>query len=548
MLPYILLFLAKAINMTPSSDLPSGLEPTEAQAEMRDKTSPLFKEFNEKLGLLPTPEEKIAAGLSFMRSSISQEGSPRFREFWEARKLVLPFFKENLNPAIRSKLWSEYVELTVEARRLKEILEEQSAFAMEQIDLAIRALENEIGNFGALLDQAGEIVFPEAANTVKQKTGVYNQIQRELNLLNTLASRLNGLRKEIIKTDMRIRFKSKFFKRLSDLGDHIFPKRKELIEAISAEFEKDVEQFIANHFKGDQIIGAPYYALREEIKALQGMAKLLTLSSAVFSRTRLRLSECWDKVKVLEKEHKKEALQMKQASSEQRQGIQAKIDELKSRSEGMDLRTLDQEIDAIQREMRSVTLHRDDVWGLRDELAKLRAPHVEAREQKARELEHAEKEKLRLKREKVLALKERIANLPKEGEEMELEALMATFQEIQDQMGGLEVSKMEKQQMERSLRVIKDLIADKKEHSLLNLSDDEKKVLENLRLVLQQKKQRRQEIKEQLEAHRKMLGGSTLDFEKAMHLQELVEQEKERLEKANAGIEEIEQKIAELQE
>jgi hypothetical protein len=505
--------------------------------------SPLFKEFSEKLTSLPTPEEKIAHGLLFMRSSISQEGSPRFREFWEARRLVLPFFKENLNPAIRSKLWNEYVELTVEARRLKEILEEQSTFAMEQIDLAIQALEKDVLNFEVLLAQAGEIQFPQAPNS---KTNIYNQVQRELNLLNTLASRLNGLRKEIIKTDMRIRYKSKFFKRLSDLGDSIFPKRKELIDTVSKEFEKDVEQFVTNHFKGDEIVGAPYYALREDIKSLQGMAKLLTLSSAVFSRTRLKLSECWDKVKVLEKEHKKEVLQKKQASSEQRTGINARIEELKTRSAEMALRDLDQEIDQIQAEMRSLSLHREDVWALRDEFAKLRQPHLSAQEQKARDLEEAEKEKLRLKREKVTSLKERIASMAKEGERMDLDAFSAAYQEILTQLELLEITKIERQQIERQLRPLKDLIADKKEHFLLNLSEDDKKTLENLRTVLQQKKQRRQEIKDQLETYRKTLGSSNLDFEKAMQIQELVEQEKERLEKANAGIQEIEQKIAEL--
>ncbi|HSX11367.1 MAG TPA: hypothetical protein VLF94_06615 [Chlamydiales bacterium] len=482
-----------------------------------------------------------------MRSSISQEGSPRFREFWEARRLVLPFFKENLNPAIRSKLWNEYVELTVEARRLKEILEEQSAFAMEQIDLAIKALEGDVANFGALLAGLVEVPFSDASQTIRQKANVYGQIQRELNLLNTLASRLNGLRKEIIKTDMRIRFKTKFFKRLSDLGDHIFPKRKELIETISAEFEKDVEQFIANHFKGEEIVGAPYYALREEIKALQSMAKVFTLNSAVFTRTRLRLSECWDKVKVLEKEHKKEVLERKQASSQQRQSIQTKIDALKEKATEMAIADLNTEIDAISDEMRTIQLHRDDVRGLREELFKLREPHLAAQEQKARDLEQAEKEKLRIKREKLLALKETIAQLTKEGERLELEALLASFGEIEAGLEQLEISKMEKQQIERSLRPLKDLIAEKKEHSLLNLSDDEKKTLENLRVVLQQKKQRRQEIKDQLETYRKALGGSSLDFEKAMQYRELVEQEKERLDKANAGIQEIEAKISELE-
>jgi DNA repair exonuclease SbcCD ATPase subunit len=537
--------------MTSSSD--SSSEETSIQREPvqeageKPKWSPVFVEFSEKLNGFPTPEEKIAFGLQFMRGAISQEGSPRFREFWESRRLVLPFFKENLNPAIRSKLWGEYVELTVEARRLKEILEEQSAFAMEQIDLAIQAIDADLSHFEALLAQSGEISFPPSAETILQKADVYSQIQKELNLLNTLASRLNALRKEIVKTDMRIRFKTKFFKRLSELGDQIFPKRKELIEKVSAEFEKDVERFVATHFKGEEIVCAPYYALREEIKGLQGMAKVLTLNSAVFGRTRLRLSECWDKVKVLEKEHKKVVSERKQASSGVRSAIQEKIEAIKPKAAEMTLRDLDREIDEIQREMRAVHLDRDDVRFLRDELAKLRAPHVNAQEQKARELEEAEREKIRLKKEKVAQFKESLAQLLKEGPNLELEALAARFEEMEKEIQALEASKMEKQQLERQLRPLKDLVAEKKEHSLINLSDDDRKTLENLRTVLQQKKERRQEIKEHVETYRKALGASNLDFEKAMHYNELLEQERERLEKANEGIDEIERKIDELE-
>jgi DNA repair exonuclease SbcCD ATPase subunit len=197
--------------------------------------------------------------------------------------------------------------------------------------------------------------------------------------------------------------------------------------------------------------------------------------------------------------------------------------------------------------MRSIPLHRDDVRFLRDELSQLRTPHLAAQEQKAKQLEEAEKEKIRVKREMVVSLKDRIATLCKQGETMELEPLAAAFEEIQSQLATLEVSKMEKQQIERTLRPLKDLVADKKEQSLVNLSEDDKKTLENLRVVLQQRKERRQEIKNQLETYRKVLGGSNLDFEKAMQYRELVEQEKERLEKASAGIQEIEQKIEDLE-
>lgn len=537
------------MNSTSNSPDASNVErqPASAPEERAMKPSAAFQEFSDKFASLPTPEEKVAYGLEFMRSSISQEGSPRFREFWEARRQILPCFKENLNPAIRSKLWGDYVELTVEARRLKEILEEQSAFAMEQIDLAIQSIESDLANFEAHLEQSGPFSFPGHSETIAEKADAYAKLQSELNVLNTLASRLNAFRKEVIKTDMRIRFKAKFFKRLSELGDQIFPRRKELIEKVSSEFELDVDRFIGKYFKGSEVVGAPYYALREEIKALQGMAKVFTLSSGAFNRTRVKLSECWDVVRALEKEHKKEMFEKKQASSEQRVVVEKKIEELKNRSAELNLRDLDKEIDAISREMREISLHRDDVRYLQGELSRLRAPHIEAQEKKARELEEAEKEALRVKRERVGQIKEEAAALQKEGMQLELDPFLARYEELFKNVEGLELSKIEKQQLERSLRPLKDLLADKKEQSLLNLSDDDRKTLENLKTVLQQKKERRQEIKEMLESHRKTLGGSGLDFEKAIQLRELIDQEKERLEKANAGIQEIDAKINELE-
>lgn len=506
--------------------------------------SQAFKEFLDKFSSLKESEEQVAFGLQFMRSSISQEGSPRFREFWEARKFLLPKFKENINPAIRSTLWGEYVELTVEARKLKEILEEQSAFAIEQIDLAIKALEADVQNLDELLKAADDVSFPENCYTIRQKSSTYNAIQSELNFLNTLASRLNALRKEILKTEMRIRFKTKFFKRLSELGDRVFPKRKQLIAEISSQFEKDVEFFAEKYFKDGQVVGAPYYALREEIKALQGMSKILTLSSAGFGRTRLKLSECWDLVKALEKEHKKEVHLKKQASSELCQQFIAKIDEFSPKAAEMDLRALDQEIEAISQEMRSVDLHRDDVRYLRDALAKLRAPHLAAQEEKAREIEQAEKEKLRIKREELANLKTEIADLIKTGAGLSTEVLIASFNEIKQKLEKFEISKIERGQIERSFRPIKDLIADSKENSLLHLTDDQRQNLENLRTVLQQKKQRRQEIKDQIESYRKVLGSSGHDIEKAMLYREQADQEKDLLDKANASISEIERKIA----
>ena len=531
-------------SSSPESSSSFEHQPPQARAE---SMSEAYRQFMAEIEAFSSPEEKIAHGLQFMREAISQEGTPRFREFWEARRHLLQYFKQNLNPAIRSKLWNDYVELTVEARRLKEILEEQSSFAMEQIDLAIKAIEQDAANLDSIVEQAAMVTFQQEARTISRNAEKYGAIQRELNFLNTLASRLNALRKEIIKTEMRIRYKTKFFKRLSELGDLVFPRRKSLIEKISGEFLKDVDHFIAEHFQGDEVVGAPYYAMREEIKALQGLAKQLTLNTSVFTNTRSKLSECWDKIKVLEKVHKQEFQQRKQGWAENRAPIDAKMEELKGRLEGMDLKQIDEALAEVQDLMRATEISKEDVRQLRADMHQMRVPFLEQQEQKRKEMERLELEKQQLKKEKSAALKERITRLLKESD-LSADELQQNLEEIRAEIEELSLGKFEQQQFDRLLRPLKDHVTERKESALLNLSADDLQALEQLRDVLSQRKLRRQEIKEQIEAYRKSLSGSGLDFEKAMLFREQMDQEKERLDKANASIIEVEQKIAEIEE
>ncbi len=533
----------------PSDSSQSSATPTFDEPETapyKREVSAALLDLEARLGKLPSSEEKIACGLAFMRLAISQEGAAHFRDFWEARRLVLPLFKANVNVAIRSALWNECVELTQEARRLKEMLEEQSAFAVEQIELAIAGLEKEAIGIAELVKTASPIEFLSSSRTIDAGAESYQVLQRELSVLNTLATRLNGLRKEIVNTDMRIRFKTKFFKRLSTLGDQIFPRRKTLIDEISQMFERDVNGFIAAHFQNNQAVGAPYFVLREEIKALQAMAKVFTLSSGAFNRTRLGLSKCWDQVRELEKEYKKGQEAEREASASLRDAFIAKVDEFAKLSEGLQLLEVEREIDAILDEMDQTNLHRQDFKELRARLLKLRAPHLAAQEKKAKELEDAEKEAVRVKREATQSLKERIAQCLREGPQMEPKVLESALETFRQEVKELGVPKLENQQIERSLRQLKDMAIERKERSLLNIDAGDLEALQALQNALDQKKERRREIKEQLEQHRRALSASNLDFEKAMLYRELLEQEKTLLEKNNVGIEEIEQKIADL--
>jgi hypothetical protein len=47
-------------------------------------------------------EKKIRLSLEFMRQTLSQGSSPRFKDFWEVRKLCLSLFKEDMPISIRA--------------------------------------------------------------------------------------------------------------------------------------------------------------------------------------------------------------------------------------------------------------------------------------------------------------------------------------------------------------------------------------------------------------------------------------------------------------
>jgi hypothetical protein len=493
-------------------------------------------------------ENKIRLSLDFMRTSLTQQQAPRFRDFWEARILCLPIFKENISAKNRSFLWNEYVELSLEARRLKEILDEQSAFAVEQIELAIQALERDLEHYQLLLAQIHPITLLEQSISIKEKKEAYNTLQRELQLLSVLASRINALRKEILKTEMRIRTKNKFFERLSSCGNRVFPKRKELIKSISDEFTQDIDHFVLSYFKEEGHSDVPFYALREEIKTLQAIAKTLTLNTHSFTETRLKLSSCWDQIKNEERERKKEFTRKTQAFKQNvdlvREKIQAFL--LLCQTE-ITLDEANRQSNEILDFMKTVELGRDEVKMLRDEINRAKRPIYERIRTLEQERINKEKEVETKKREQINGIKDRLQALSSQTKEQDPEQLNLQYNELWTEFETLPISKVEKQIIERLFKQLKDLISEKKEQMLMSLSEDDLKSLSQLKAVLEERKERRQEIKDQLESYRKALGGSGFDFEKAMMYREMIEAEKASLDKVNSSIDEIEDKIAAIE-
>lgn len=494
-------------------------------------------------------EAKLQLAIDFMEASLAQGNTPHFRSFWEVRLLCLPLFKDNLSPALRSQLWAKYSELSKEARRLKEILDEQSTFAVEQIEIAIEALEKDFSQFDEQAKKAvlpESIVFPQA---LKEHYDVYQNLQKQLNILNAHASRINALRKELLKTEMRVRHKNKFFQRLSAAGDKVFPKRKELIKQISQQFAEDVDQFIKQYFETEDSQES-FYILREEIKAFQGLAKLLTLNTHSFTQTRTRLSGCWDRIKVEEKELKKERAQQRVVFRENAEEIEKQIQTLKEALEKNEEAPGEgqKKIEGILIQMRKVELGRNEIKFLREALNEVRKLIHEKVRLDEDMRQQQERERNQQKKEKYQNFKNQAEQLLQDQESYDADKLIAVRDALLAQIHDSSLLKNEKQELERILKPLRDTITEKKEKAILELSEGDRQDLQQMQNILKQRKERRQEIKNQLEILRKAtVGSSGLDFEKAMSYTHQISEEKERLEKANQAIADIESKIRELQ-
>jgi hypothetical protein len=125
----------------------------------------------------------------------------------------------------------------------------------------------------------------------------------------------------------------------------------------------------------------------------------------------------------------------------------------------------------------------------------------------------------------------------------ELEELKNTLEESYKKLA---CSKSEKALIDRLFRRFKDKISDTKRSRLLDVSSGQRDQYQALTRILEEMKQRKTEVRLQLETYRKVAGGSSLDFERSMATQELMETEKESLERISSAIKEVEEKMAQI--
>lgn len=130
------------------------------------------------LAALESPDLKLQVIIEKMEAALSQGGTPNFKLFWDLRKICLEIFKENVTPVQRAVSWNKYRELSKEAKKLKDLFDEQSAFAVEQIDIAVKALEADLETFEEHVGKAGDVDLGEIPKSFEFKRGQYASIQK----------------------------------------------------------------------------------------------------------------------------------------------------------------------------------------------------------------------------------------------------------------------------------------------------------------------------------------------------------------------------------
>lgn len=502
-----------------------------------------FKEFLNSLKGLSQADESLKACLAFMRDAISQEGNPRLKEFWEVKNHAISFFKDKLHAGARTLLWQEYRDLSNEAKQVKDILDSNAAFAIEQISLALRVIDEELTQI-----ESGKLSFDFNLETpctyIENRLDRYKSSQNALYYYNTFALRVNSLRKELIKTEMRVRHKNSLFKNLSSLGDRIFPKRKEFITAVSSIFVEDVTAFIDESFDGNNL-KAPFYVLREEIKGIQAFARKLTLDTKAFSDTRKQLSHCWDRVREVERERKKTRILKKET-------YQQNLDEILNKFKGIQGAYGKGEIntDSALEQLDAILRDRDTELG-RDERNVLKKEHADVskvmRQKRTEERdEHLKQKQQKKKDEEQLYLEQKDKLLTHLSDDnLAVENNEDVLNEVKVGIKSLALQGVQKRELNQLIRNLKDLINEKKEQKIIENVQDVQGLSE-LKTILTRKEIRRREIKSQLESYRKEAGNSGMDFTQAMTYQELVSSEKSKLEIIDQSIKGLKVKINQL--
>jgi hypothetical protein len=283
-----------------------------------------FEEAVNTLGELKNPEEKIQSAINFMKSSISSEGKPRFRDFWRMKKTCFELMPLETNPIKKNFFWKEYSDLLKEAHRLQEIFKEEVDFHKDQIQLAIAGIESEIHQ----VEKMQALQLPEFDRFPKLK-----DLEKKARYFEGLKEKVIALREDILGLEIRIHQKNELLDTLKKIGDQIFPEYKKTIQELTKAFED-----LANRFFEKLEASDDKGYLKRDVRQYQAILKVIHISHDGYKKFRESFSNAWKQIEDWESESNNERLELKALDEEL---VQAVLGQLKILEEnGRDLESL----------------------------------------------------------------------------------------------------------------------------------------------------------------------------------------------------------------
>jgi len=147
------------------------------------------------------------------------------------------------------------------------------------------------------------------------------------------------------------------------------------------------------------------------------------------------------------------------------------------------------------------------------------------------------------KKARIEALRQELESLGSANTKLEIEDIERALEPLAKEVATLGVPRAEKQEFDKLVRNVRDVIVEKKDQKLLSLSEGDREAIGKLKDLLKEKKLNRQTIKSQIDSWRKESGSSGVSIGQAMQYNEMIENEKQRLEKVESGIDEIQAMI-----
>ncbi|MFZ4098833.1 MAG: hypothetical protein ACOYKZ_00700 [Chlamydiia bacterium] len=527
------------VQETPTQEAP---HQTAAEAKPEAPPSEAVQKLTEQLTQLSVEAERVTLALQFMKEALANQPRPRFKDFWDARRALMILIKPE-GQELAAEVTEQLQAISQEARKLKAALDEKATAAMAQMEAAVQAIEVDVHHLAEAIRAVPEITQWPSALAARQAE--YTTAQREAAVLSQLAHRMTLLRKEVLSADMRIRHKNQLLARLSTAGDKVYPRRKELITRLSQWFEADVQAFMEAFFKGDQVQGM-LNAHREEIKALQQIAKQLSLNATAFNRTRLQLGEAWERVKSADLERKRARQEKMAVHAQANQEVLDKVVALEAKAKeqmegqaGAEAEVEKLKVGALAA-LRQADLPREQIKSFKDRIFAAVKP-LEQKEQDVRD------EKKRVVRAQEDAYRQRVRAIEAQLDALEPTAAKLGLEELQSQIGAIQQA-MEQQAL---------LMVDQEglRRRMMALGDiallaraGEARDAEALNLLIQEVKKRRQTLRQSVDELRKSRGGSALDVTRGLQAEAELAAEKGRLDQINHLLYELESKVYAMQQ